>query len=186
VTPDAASDGDLATRAAGGDERAFNALMHRHREGVYRFAHRYVGDADAAYEVVQETFVSAWRALRRYDPARPFAVWLRAIAVNKCRDRARRAAVQRLLFGGRTADLADVSDVGDRSWDTEASLIAAQRATAVDRAVSELPPQLKEPLLLTVFDGLSQAQAAQTLGISVKAVETRVRRAKQRLSRALV
>src|SRR5215813_2702816 len=98
-------DASLALAARQGDQPAFAALMRRHKQWLYRFVRRYVGDRDDAYDVVQESFVSAWGALSRYDPGRPFEAWLRRIALNKCRDRARRNAVRRAAL--RMLGLAD-------------------------------------------------------------------------------
>jgi len=69
--------------------------MARHKGWLYQFIRRYVADRDDAYDVLQESFVSAWGALGRFDPERPLEAWLRRIALNKCRDRARRSAVRR-------------------------------------------------------------------------------------------
>lgn len=179
------SDGELATNAAAGDHRAYALLVRRHKDAIYRFVRRYLGDADAAYETTHETFVAAWGALARYDPARPFVVWLRAIALNKCRDRARRGAVRRMIFGDRHLDSPEAAAQSDPAPDAEADLITAERLKALDRAIADLPRALKEPLLLTQFEGLSQIEAARMLGVTPKAVETRVRRARQRLREAL-
>ena len=92
------SDAALAARAIKGDRSAFNHIVRRHQEPLYRFIRRYVGDTDEAYDLLQETFVSAWQALGRYDPARPAATWLRRIALNKCRDWGRRRTVRRLWY----------------------------------------------------------------------------------------
>lgn len=175
------SDSDLARRSVDGDEQAFSILVRRHKDSVYRFARRYVGDTDAAYEVAQETFVSAWTALKRYDPDRSFPTWLRAIALNKCRDRGRRAAVRRLIFGDRHLDSPEASNQSDPAPDAEADLIAAQRLKMLERAISELPNPLKESLLLTQFEGLSHKEAGEALGVTPKTVETRVHRARARL-----
>jgi len=184
VTPQAEPpDEVLAVRAAGGDERAFALLMGRHKAALYRFARRYVGDADDAYDVVQQSFVAAWKALERFDPARGFAPWLRAIALNKCRDHARRAAVRRLLMFSRRPSA--IEHVADAQPDAEARWMAEQELVALDRAIAGLPRALKEPLLLTVFEGLSQAEAGRELGISAKAVETRVYRARRALTEVI-
>lgn len=58
---------DLARRAVGGDRAAFSALMTAHKEGLYRFVRRRVPDAEEAFDVVQEAFVSAWKAIARFD-----------------------------------------------------------------------------------------------------------------------
>lgn len=183
MTPgDGHEDAALATRAAAGDERAFSMLVTRHKAGLYRFARRYAGGADDAHDVVQQSFVAAWSALDRYDPKRSFDVWLRAIALNKCRDQARRNRVRRLLLisdWGRSAQVPDPADGPEERW------IADEGLRALDRAVAALPRALKEPLLLTAFEGLTHADAARQLGISAKAVETRVYRARRTLSQVL-
>lgn len=183
--PDAISDAELALRAVGGEDHAFTQLMRRHKDGLFRFVRRYVGDADAAYEVVQESFVAAWRNLARYDGSKSFATWLRAIALNKCRDRARRETVRRMVFGGRRPDADDVMAAPDPSPGAEARLIASQRRRALDQAIAALPPKLKEPLLLTSFEDLSHQAAAEILGVSAKTIETRVYRAKRKLAETL-
>lgn len=182
---DQATDAELAAWALGGEDRAFTQLMRRHKEGLFRFVRRYVGDADTAYEVVQEAFVAAWSNLARYDRVRPFGTWIKTIALNKCRDRGRREAVRRLVFGARPSDEALLPEVPDAAPGAEATLIAAQRRAALDRAIAALPAKLKEPLILTVFEEMPQQQAADILGVSTKAIETRVYRARKALAVAL-
>lgn len=184
--------GDTARRAA--RRSAGDARRRRRRAGV-RCAHdaaqgRIVplraalcGEADEAFEIVQQSFVAVWQALHRYDPTRRFDTWLRAIALNKCRDHARRATVRRLLTFPSMA--VEAQDVADTRLDAEAQWIADEGLSALDRAITLLPRTLKEPLLLTVFEGLSQAEAGREPGISAKAVETRVYRARGKLKRAL-
>jgi RNA polymerase sigma-70 factor (ECF subfamily) len=179
--PPVESDGELASRAATGDERAFTLLMRKHKEGLYRLVRRYVGDADEAYDLLQESFAAAWRGLDRYDPARPFEVWLRRVALNKCRDWSRRRFVRRLVRGVG-AESAELEAAPDPGASPEAALVDAEALRRLDRAVADLPPALKEPLILTALEGLSQQEAAALLGVSVKAVETRVYRARRRLA----
>ena len=183
MSRDEAPDAALAARAAGGDERAFAMLVTRHKAGLYRFARRYVGNGEDAYDIVQQSFISAWRALGRYDPGRPFGPWLHVIALNKCRDHERREKVRRVLlisgWGAAAEKVADPAAGAEERWIFEAGL------SALDRAVAALPRALKEPLILTAFEGLSQAEAGDRLGISTKAVETRVARARRKLSAAL-
>jgi RNA polymerase sigma-70 factor (ECF subfamily) len=176
------SDAALATRAAGGDDQAYAALMRRHKASLYSFVRRYIGDPEAALDVLQETFVAAWQAIRRYDGGRPFATWLRAIALNKCRDRGRRLAVRRLVFGATDLDSAEARRQADPQGDAEGELQSAQRFAALDRAIARLPDKLKVPLILTQLEGFSQQAAAEQLGVSVKTIETRIYRARRRLA----
>jgi RNA polymerase sigma-70 factor (ECF subfamily) len=177
-------DASLALAARQGDHAAFAVLMRRHKLWLYRFIRRYVADRDDAYDVVQEAFVSAWSALSRYDPERPFEAWLRRIALNKCRDRARRNAVRRAALS-----LLGLTQSGN---DTQALTPAADTSVAGDqalkrleRAIASLPRQLKEPLILTMLEGLSHKETGEILGINAKAVETRVYRAKKQLATVL-
>ena len=186
MTPQAPSSDDaaLARRAAQGDERAFAELVSRHKEPLYRLMRRYTGDADQAYEAVHEAFIAVWRTLARFDPERPFVAWLRTIAFNKARDLARRRAVHRFLLGSDALEESALV-VSGASEDAEAQLIQQQRVAALDRAVAKLPARLKEALILTAFDGRSQKEAGDILGVSEKAIETRVYRARKLLAVAL-
>ena len=175
-------DGALAGRARAGDERAFSQLMRRHKEPLYRFVRRYVGDADEAYDLLQESFAAAWRALASYDVARPFPFWLRRIALNKCRDWSRRRAVRRWLTSSDPLDSRAGDLLADPGPTPERALAEQELLARLDRAIAALPRGLKEPLLLTVIDGLSQEQAGQLLGLSRKAVEVRVYRARRALA----
>lgn len=180
-----ASDGALARAAARGDDRAFSFLVRRHKEGLYRLLRRYTGDADEAYEAVHEAFIAAWGALHRYDPERSFGAWLRTIAINKARDRGRRMLVRRVIFGTAGLDTAEVHAAADPTPSAEAVAVEDQQAARLDAAIGRLSAALKEPLLLTAFEGYSHAQAGEILGVSAKTIETRVYRARKLLAEQL-
>lgn len=182
TVPGEDEDGALARRAAQGDERAFSHLMRRHKGPLHAFARRHVGDPEVALEVVQESFVAAWKALGRYDPDRPFGAWMRAIVLNKCRDRGRRLLVRRLILGERSIDAPNAPDPADPAPGPEASTLHAEQLARLEAAIARLPDQLKEPLILTYLEGYSQQDAADLLRISVKTVETRAYRARKRLA----
>jgi len=176
-----ASDADLARSAAEGDDRAFAVLVRRHKEPLYRLLRRYTGDSDEAYEAVHEAFIAAWGALKRYDPNRSFGAWLRTIAINKARDRGRRMLVRRVIFGSKNLDDADVLERADPAAGAEEEVLQGEQAKRLDRAVSRLPSALKEALILTAFEGFSQHEAGEILGVTVKTIETRVYRARKLL-----
>jgi RNA polymerase sigma factor CnrH len=177
------SDAALVAATLAGDEGAFTVLVGRNKKWLYRYIHRYVRDESEAQDVLQESLIAAWRALKSYDPNRPLEFWLRRIALNKCRDRARRLAVRRILLpwsgGAREAAAVDPAPTADESLAENEDL---KRARA---AIEALPGRLRDPLILTAIEGLSQAEAAEILGITVKAVEGAVYRAKKQLSEIL-
>jgi RNA polymerase sigma factor CnrH len=177
-----ASDNELARRAAAGDDAAFTELVRRHKEGLYRLLRRYTGNPDDAYEATHEAFIAAWRALGKYDASLPFRPWLRTIAINKVRDLGRRSLVRRLLFGTKPLEESEAMQVADPAASADEAISAEQIRHRLDRAIAALPAKLKQPLLLTAFEGFSQEEAARALGISTKAVETRIYRARKLLS----
>lgn len=175
----------IEDRAAGGDRAAFTALMTATKADLYRFIRRYVGEEAEAHDVLQEAYASAWLAMRRYDPARPFDVWLRSIALNKCRDWSRRRAVRRVVRGVMGLDAPEAKAVGDDSPTPEGRLDCQRKARNLQRALSDLPDALKAPLLLATLEGRSHAEIAAILRITPKAVETRIARARKKLAEAL-
>ncbi|WP_312217712.1 sigma-70 family RNA polymerase sigma factor [Brevundimonas sp.] len=175
----------LQTRAAHGDVVAFEALVRETKAGLYRFVRRYVGDADESYDLTQEAYAAAWLAIRRYDPARSFEPWLWTIAINKCRDWSRRRNIRRLFMGATDLQSAEALAVVDDEACAEDRYDTAEQAQRLHAAIVALPPKLKEPLLLTAIEERTHAEAAEILGLSVKAVEMRVARARQKLAQKL-
>lgn len=173
------SDQDLAKRAATGDRRAFDVLILRHKEPLYHLVRRYIGNADDAYDLLQETFLAAWMALGRYDANRPLAPWLKTIALNKCRDFSRRQSVRRLFLGlfAAQSETETLPPVGPDTDDA--------RLNQLDQAITALPVFYKEPLLLTTVSGLSYQETAEILKTTPKAIEMRLRRARQQLAKSI-
>ena len=178
------SGASLEAQAATGDRSAFSGLMTATKGDLHRFVRRYVGDDEEAYDLVQETYASAWFAIRRYDPGRSFATWIRAIAVNKCRDWGRKRTVRRAVRGVMGLDAPEAMAVGDGAAAAEERLDEDRRRAALDRAISILPANLKAPLLLSALEGRSHAEIALIVGATPKAVETRVARARAKLAEA--
>ena len=178
-----ASDGELAALQLGGSEAAAREMMNRHREPIYRLVQSHIGDASEALDVTQEAFIAAFSALRRYDQARPFRIWLSRIAINKCRDWARRRTVRR--FFSFAAPIEAAANVASDHVPADDALVAAQELATIRAAIVALPKALKEPLILRTIEELSEAETALALGISKKAVETRLYRARKQLSEIL-
>lgn len=179
------SPGDLSARAAGGDRAAFTALMRGTKTPLFRFIRRYVGEEQEAWDLLQDTYAAAWIHIRRYDPARPFEAWIRTIALNKCRDWSRRRFVRRLIRGGVDLSSPEALAVPDGAGPADERMEAGRRLSRLNQELARLPPHLKTPLLLTAIEGRSQAETAEILGVTVKTVETRVARARRKLSDAL-
>ncbi len=185
MTPADATDGELVAGVLRGEDTAFTALMRRHKSWLYNFIRRHVATPEDAYDVLQDSFAAAWKALKSYDRSRPFGVWLRRIALNKCRDRARKDVVRRRVFSlvGLSPEVQD--KIPDEAALADQTQIANETLRRLNRALDSLPVHLKQPLVLTALQGLSQKEAADVLGVSAKAVETRAHRARKQLAAAL-
>lgn len=179
------TEGELAALTLGGRQAAFAEIMRRHQAPVYRLIRAHIGDAEEALDLTQECFAAAFRSLRDYDADRPLGAWLTRVAINRSRDWHRRRRIRRIFSFASSLPPDTVENQRDDA--PGADVVAFDRAelARVSRAVSELPMTLKETLLLRTVEGLSQAETAAVLGISGKAVETRLRRARDRLAKIL-
>jgi RNA polymerase sigma-70 factor (ECF subfamily) len=174
---------DMA-RLAGGQDAALNELMGRHAGKLFHYFMRSLQDEADAADLAQETFVRVYQNRGKFDPGRRFTTWLYAIAANLVRDRYRWRSRHRQvsLDAGDEhtgASLKDSLRAGELSPDQR--LESEERADAVRKAVAALPEELRQPLILSVYEGLSQAEIGAILICSAKAVELRVYRARRQL-----
>lgn len=174
-------DGALVALAIAGRQHAFAEIMRRHRDPLYRLLRGHVGDGEEALDLVQDCFATAWRYLGRFDQSRPLRPWLSRIAINRARDWHRRRSLRRFFGFGEGPD-ESISDDAPRS---DIVVEGRQSLDHVWAAIARLPERLRETLLLRAVEGLSQAETAQALGVSEKAVETRLYRARSQLSALL-
>ncbi len=163
----------LIARAGQGDQDAWAALVRAHQEPVFRLAYLILADAGEAEDVAQDVFVSAFRALHRFDPARPLRPWLLQIARNLAANR--RRSVRRSL-----AALA--------RWVQNEATIAAPTPTGNDaselrEAVRKLSAPDQEILYVRYFLELSVAETAAVLNVAEGTVKSRLHRAVSRLRR---
>lgn len=159
-----------------GDEAGWRVLFSEWDPRIRAYLHRLLPDPRDAEEVTLETFATAWRTADRFTGG-SVSTWLFGIAINLARNR-RRSWLRRLArFTGLTPET-PVATVEDNSGHDDE---IARLKTAVQR----LPVTLREPLLLTVYSGLSQKEAADALGLTPKAVERRVATARERLRELL-
>jgi RNA polymerase sigma factor CnrH len=179
----APSDEALALRAQRGDRQAFAALVTRHKNALYRLVRRYVGDADDAYDVLQDALISVWEALHRYDANRPFLAWVRVVTLNKCRDFSRRRRFRRLILNAFAAEPAAATALSEH--DDAPEIADGLRLQRLAEAIAALPPRYKEPLVLTTAGGLTHEATAELLKTTTKAIEMRLRRARKKLTEAL-
>ncbi len=138
----------------------FGAVVRDHTDLVYGVALRILGDREAAAEVTNTTFLKAYRAFDRYDPARPLRAWLVTIAANEAvsagrglsRERARRAPVE------------EADALADRVPAPDEELVAREERARVRHAVAALPELYRVPIVLRYFSDLSVEEVAAAVG----------------------
>jgi RNA polymerase sigma factor (sigma-70 family) len=182
-------DGELAASLQAGNDAALNALIERYREPLFRFLFRYTRDETAARDLAQETFVRAYFNIGSFTNGRRFSTWLFQIALNLSRDRARskhgrRAWLHLPFFNGRADDEIEL-EVPDRSVGPSTQLELTEATDAVRKAIDALPDELRATFVLSVLEERSQQDTAEILGITPKAVETRIYRARRILAQQL-
>jgi len=181
-------DGLDMARLVQGREAALDDLMARHAEKLFHYLLRSLQDEHDAADLAQETFAKVYHHRARFDPSQRFTTWLYAIASNLVRDRYRWRArhPQVSLDAENEQTETSIKDtLRSEAPAPDEQLQSGERAAAVRRAVAALPEELRQPLILSVYQGLPQAEIAAILKCSAKAVETRIYRARQHLRTAL-
>jgi len=172
-----AGDGELLSWSSGGDRRAFDEIVMRHGPFALRVATRLVPDPMVAEDIVQEAMVRAWSQARHFDTDRAlFTTWLYRIIVNLCIDYRRRKQPE---------PLPDDFDPPDPAAGADELMETSETQKALMGAVRDLPARQRAALTLVYDEGLSGIETARVLGLSAKAVERLLSRARALLRERL-
>lgn len=177
--PDDTEPGDavLVQRVLGGDRDAFAPLVQRHQAELYRYARNLRIDHDAASDLVQDAFVTAYTRLAQCSDAERFRFWLFRILRNRCLDWLR--DIRR-----RSVGLDDVTLVAEGTPHDAAS--TAELGESLQAALATLSDDLREAFLLKHHEGRSYQEMAELADASVSAMKMRVHRAREALRDTLI
>ncbi len=170
------SDNELVERARSGDVRSYEELVRRYERLVGRVIYPYAGRDAAVEDLVQETFLRAYDRLDTFNPEYRFKTWLLAIANNLGIDTLR-----------RRRDVVEFNPElhAPLTRGPEAAAAEAERARSVRDAVMTLPETYSVPLVLRYAEGLTYAEIAEVLSITVPALKSRLFRARNMLAERL-
>jgi RNA polymerase sigma-70 factor (ECF subfamily) len=171
----APDDAVLMERIAGGDPGAYRELVERHVRGVHVFVYRMLGNRAEAEEVCQESFLRLWKQASTYVPRAKPSTWLYRIAHNLAVDQLRR----------RRRHVGDGVDELPASGRPSLHLHDKQVAEAVQRALEELPERQRAAISLVHYQGMSNAEAAEVLGVKLRALESLLARGRRLLRELL-
>jgi RNA polymerase sigma-70 factor (ECF subfamily) len=160
------------------DRGALEALLERHEPAIWRFGMKMCRDPEDAKDVLQETMLAAARTARDFRGGSRVSTWLFAIARSFCIKKRRRSQ----LAPGEPVSLDEhserVGDIATSDLPPDEAVASRELGLALDRALGELEPAQREVLILRDVEGLSAAEVAEVLGVSVDAVKSRLHRAR--------
>jgi RNA polymerase sigma-70 factor (ECF subfamily) len=179
-------DWELVARVASGDRAAFADLVERHHRRLLRVCERLLGDAEEARDAVQEVFLKVLTKAGGFRPRALVSTWLYRVAVNHCLNVLRRRRLRRWVSLSAAEDEEGSApfEPPEERADPHRQLDARRQWQRVQRAIDGLPPSQRAVLVLARFEELSYKEIAETLGISLGAVESRLFRAMRALERA--
>lgn len=184
------ADAQLIERVKRGDQKAFELLVLKYQRKIDRLVARIVRDRNQIPDIVQETFIRAYRALPNFRGEAQFYTWLYRIAVN--------TAKKALLELNRQPIAAEILHTGSEENETyssenalidtatpDAALAAKEIAQTVNNAVEALPEELRQAITLREIEGLSYEEIAEVMGCPIGTVRSRIFRAREAIAQKL-
>ncbi len=187
------ADEALVARAQGKDVAAFEELLGRYEEKLYRLAMRFVRNESDAQEILQDVFLSAWRKLPGFEGRAQFGSWMYRVTVNaalmflRSRNRHPEVMLEDMEPGSlsKTTEASVHGQNEDWSRRPDDQLQSEELRRHIQGAVDSLPDGLRTVFLVRDVEGLSTEETAELLGLSLPAVKTRLHRARLALREAI-
>jgi RNA polymerase sigma-70 factor (ECF subfamily) len=177
------SDSELLNAIAHKDTAAFEVFMSRYQERVYRTVYRFIGDTEAARDMVQDIFLKVYRAAASYRPDAGLFTWLYRITANHCINLLQKQKRDPLF---KAEEPFTATHTAGPSASPESSLLQRERTLMISRSLDALPRRQKMAIILLRFEGLSYAEISKVLGCSVSAVESLIFRGMETLKKLLI
>ena len=167
-------DHELLALVQGGSHPAFAELVQRHTERFYRLAFRYLQNKEAAEDVVQDAFLKLWEDPRKWqaDKNAKFTTWFYRVVVNLCLDWQKRK---------RPVALNEETPLIDERESADQTVLRRESERALEREITALPERQRTAINLCFGEGLSNQDAADAMGVNLKALQSLVMRAKTTL-----
>ena len=162
-----------------GDRAAFQLFFEAYKDRVYSIALHFTCDESSALDVSQQVFLKLFTAIKSFRQDSQITTWLYRIVANACMDERRRS--RRFVPLDREGEAPGMSSKGSQ----EDNLMRRQLADSVRAAIADLSPKLRLPVLLKYIEGLSYEEIAESLGVSMGTVASRLNRGHKALARKL-
>jgi RNA polymerase sigma-70 factor (ECF subfamily) len=174
------SDDVLVREAQQGDTRAFDELVVRYRDKVYRLAYKILRNEDDAAEALQDAFTSAFRGLKNFKAESTFSTWLYRVATNASLMKYRKRRDDHLSLEQSQSPQRDAEPMAIPDWSQQPleELLDSETREVMEEGLRRLPEDLRTVFILRDEEGHSNAEVAQMLDLSVAAVKSRLHRAR--------
>ncbi|HTY80073.1 MAG TPA: sigma-70 family RNA polymerase sigma factor [Candidatus Bathyarchaeia archaeon] len=176
----------LIERCRAGDVAAFEPLVERYRQRVWRLAYQVLRDREEAWDCAQDAFVRAFQSLGSFRGQSAFYTWLFRIAMNVATDRLRSRAAQGRAFGTQSVPAEEWERTApDPDAQPDQAALGVERRERISRALDTLPPNARAIIMLSDVEGLSYREIASVLNCPIGTVMSRLHNARKRLRTAL-
>ena len=177
------SDGPLVQRVRAGDNEAFELLVVKYQERIFRLMRRLLGNRDQVEDLAQEVFIRAYRSLGSFKGESSFYTWLYKIALNTCRNYYR--SMGRRPEGSVVESESILDNIESNRVNPEKEAFRTEFWDTVKGSLHELPPEQREAIVLCDLEGLSYEEMSNVIGIPVGTVRSRVFRGRRALQQRL-
>lgn len=180
----AVTDEELVRKSKEDDERAFGELVSRYETKVYNLALRMVRNPEDAEDVLQDTFLRAYRGIKSFQGASTFSTWIYRITANSALMRLRKKQLPTVSIEDQDERETPVS-IADWTPGPVERLLTQELQHEMDEAIEALPPEFRQVFILRDVEELSNAEVAEILDLSVAAVKSRLHRARLKVRNRL-
>jgi len=181
-------DAELVTRVQAGDKQAFDLLVIKYQRKIMRLLSRMIRDPAEIEDVAQEAFIKAYRALPQFRGESAFYTWLYRIAINTARNwlaSNKRAPSTPSAFENEEGETFNESDVLTDGSNPESEMASRQIAETVNKAINDLPEELRNAIVMREIDGMSYEDIAQSMNCPIGTVRSRIFRAREAIATRL-
>ena len=188
VNPDRAIDQKLVEKAQKGDKKAFGILVEKYNKKLTRLLSRMVRDQSEIEDIVQDSFIKAYRAINNFRGDSAFYTWLYRIGINTAKNHL--VSLGRRPKAMNNVEIEDIENFDDghemRSLETpETSMMTNEIVVTVNQAIEFLPDDLRQAISLREMDGLSYEEIADIMDCPIGTVRSRIFRAREAISEKL-
>jgi RNA polymerase sigma factor (sigma-70 family) len=182
------NDEEIITRIMSGEKNAYELIMRKYNQRLFRIVRSYIADEDEIEDVIQEAYIKAYEQLRRFEKRASFSTWLIRIVINEALARVKRRKRFTSLNDQRPEESANDRDLPEEGRTNETpigTLMNTELKAILEKAVDRLPEKYRSVFMMREVEGMSVAETSKSLSITETNVKVRLNRAKEMLQQSI-